>query len=276
MSIDQEAEQSLTEAGHGTAGSGATLIDALCDRLSPSADDHRVADVRIGVGYTGVLLDDGRCGLAYTFRDAAPERGCNVLDEAGTLAGRMASDLARLAKSADMIAAAVGLATLNALAGPPEGESADVLDLLDIGSEDEVGMVGNFRPLTGPLRARAKALHVFERNADTAAGILEADAANDILPRCQVAVVTATSLLNRTMDKLLRLCRNAREVVILGPSTPLCPEVFAGRGVTCLSGVWVTDGPRALRILGEGGGTRRLQPALRKVNLRIADAARRQ
>jgi uncharacterized protein (DUF4213/DUF364 family) len=248
------------------------LIEELCGRLLPAAAGRTVVDLRVGVGYTGVLLDDGRCGLAYTFRDAAPDRGCNVLGEAGTLAGRAAADVARFARSPDPIAAAIGLATLNALGEPPAAADADVLDVIDPRAQDEVGMVGYFRPLVEPLRKRAKALHVFERQADAAAGLLPAEAAADILPRCRIAIVTATSLLNRTMDALLLSCRNAREVVVLGPSTPLQPDLFAGRGVTCLSGVWVTDGPRALRIISEGGGTRRLQPALRKVCLRIRRA----
>ncbi len=71
------------------------------------------------------------------------------------------------------------------------------------------------------------------------------------------------------MDGLLALCGNARDIVILGPSTPFVPEVFAPRGVTMLSGVQVTDAALALRIISEGGGTQKLQPAMRKVNLRI-------
>jgi uncharacterized protein (DUF4213/DUF364 family) len=275
MVFDHQTSQTRRVIAHDRAASGAALIDDVCERLLPLAGERRVVDLRIGLGYTGVLLDDGRCGLAYTFRDMVPERGCNVLDDAGTLAGRAAAELALLAKSSDMIVAAVGLATLNALSEPPAEASADVLELLDVVGDDEVGMVGHFRPLTAPLRDKAKALHIFERHADAATGILAAEMAQDVLPRCQVAIVTATSLLNRTIDTLLDLCRNAREVVVLGPSTPLRPEVFAGRGVTCLSGVWVNDGPRALRILSEGGGTRRLQPALRKVNLRVATALRR-
>ena len=73
-----------------------------------------VADVRLGLGYTAVQLDDGRCGLAYTFRHELHE-GCGVMSEAGTLAGRRASDLAQWAKSTDLLVSAVGLATLNAL-----------------------------------------------------------------------------------------------------------------------------------------------------------------
>lgn len=252
--------------------SSAMLFDALCEHLLPLAAARRVVDVRVGLGYTGVLLDDGRCGLAYTFRDAAAGRGCGVLDEAGALAGRPASDVALLTRAPDPILAAVGLAALNALAERPPDGDADVLELVSIEAGDEVGMVGHFRPLVAPLRRRAKAVHVFERQANAETGVLSAELAADILPRCRVAIITATSLLNRTLDGLLALCRQAREVVVLGPSTPLQPRLFADRGATVLSGVWVDDAPRALRIISEGGGTRRLQPAVRKVNLRVRAA----
>lgn len=45
--------------------------------------------------------------------------------------------------------------------------------------------------------------------------------AAEMLPQCQVVILSATTLLNRTVDDLLDLCRNARELAILGPSTPL-------------------------------------------------------
>ena len=53
---------------------------------------HRVADVRIGLGYTAVQLDDGHVGLAYTFRDQA-QPGCNAFDTARPLAGKPAAEV---------------------------------------------------------------------------------------------------------------------------------------------------------------------------------------
>ncbi len=152
------------------------LIDELCDRLLAAEYVRRVADVRIGLGYTGVLLDDGRCGLAYTFRHETGA-GCGVIGDAGTLAGRMAADVAVMVKAQDPITAAVGLATLNAMAEPPSGGGADILGVLAVTPEDEVGMVGNFGPLAGPLRKQAKALHIFERQANPANDVLGADMA---------------------------------------------------------------------------------------------------
>jgi uncharacterized protein len=82
-------------------------------------------------------------------------------------------------------------------------------------------------------------------------------------------ILSATTLLNRTIDGLLQLCQNAREVAILGPSTPLLPEAFGTHGVTLLSGIQVIDPQRALRIVSEGGGTRQFGGAVRKLTVRL-------
>jgi uncharacterized protein (DUF4213/DUF364 family) len=50
---------------------GAVIIDELVELLSEKAQHRVVRDVRIGLGYTAVVLDDGACGLANTFRDEA-------------------------------------------------------------------------------------------------------------------------------------------------------------------------------------------------------------
>ena len=78
-------------------------------------------------------------------------------------------------------------------------------------------MVGFFGPLVEPLKKRCKALHIFERMPDHGQGVLPEEAQAEVLPRCQIAIVTATSVLNRILDNLLGYCRNAREVMLLGP-----------------------------------------------------------
>jgi len=242
-------------------------------KVAPRTEERTVQDVRIGLGYTAVLLENHACGLAYTLREEAKE-GCSVVQEAGSLAGRPASEVGEWARSLDAIGAAVGLATLNALIEPPpEASDAELLDLLDLTRDDVVGMVGYFGPLVEPLRRRAKELRIFERHRRHAPGVLPDWAASAALPECQVVLISATTLLNRTVDALLDLAGSAREVAILGPSTPLLPELFAGRGVTLLSGVQVVDPERVLRIVSEGGGTRQLGRAVRKLTVRLARPA---
>ena len=243
------------------------LIDEVCNEVLPIAAGHHVADVRIGLGYTGVQLDDGRCGLAYTFRQQTGA-GCAVMPEAGSLTGRSAGELAALVQCRDVIRAAVGLATLNALVRPQGYDTGDILNLLAVDQADVVGMVGYFGPLVDTLRKNSKALHIIEQREDMGANTLPVTSAETILPQCHVVIITATTLLNRTLDGLLSYCRSAREIAILGPSTPMLPRVFAPRGVTLLSGIEVIDPPQALRIVSEGGGTRQLGKSIRKVSVR--------
>lgn len=245
------------------------LANELVDRVKERAAGRMAADVRIGLGYTAVSLDDGECGLAYTLHEGEYE-SCCVVAEAGRVAGRPAAELVEWLKNPDVTAAAVGLAALNALVPAPEtAVEADIAGILQVRAGDSVGMVGYFGPLVTPLRERAGSLRIFERKSNPALDILPDTAAGEHLPACDVVILTASSLLNRTMDRLLELCRGAREIAVLGPSTPFLPEVFRPRGVTLLSGLQVVDPARILKIVSEGGGTRQFGRAVRKLSLRL-------
>lgn len=245
------------------------LVEEIYRTVAGGAAESHVGDVRVGLGYTAVALDNGRCGLAYTLHEKEYE-SCSVVAEAGTLAGRKATELLSWVKSSDQTACAIGLATANALIDvPKEAVESDILDMLPVRSEDVVGMIGYFGPLVGPIRERAQTLHVFERKALPNLGILPDTAAPDLLPSCDIVVLSATTLLNQTIDSLLDLSTKAREIALLGPSTPFLPELFAGKRITMLSGVEVVDTPRLLQVVSEAGGTRHFGRAVRKLNLRV-------
>ena len=229
----------------------------------------RAATVVVGLTYTAAMLEDGRAGVAYTFRDQA-QGGCSVFGGKRPLAGQEASTLLALATSRDPIEAAVGLAVAGALlSSDPADAVGDVLDHLDLDDGDTVGMVGYFGPLVPEVRRRAQRLVIFER-VDLAQGdILPQERAVELLPQCQVAIISATTLLNQTLEPLLEACANCREVVLLGPSTPLCPEIFLGTPVTMLSGVAVRDAQGLLRVVAEAGGTRQFSRMVDKKNLRL-------
>jgi len=245
------------------------LVDEIYTEALALASEHRVTDIRVGLGYTAAALDDGRCGLAFTLHETEYD-SCTVIAEAGALAGRKAADLISWIQSSDETACAIGLATVNALIGFPAGAmESDILDILPVQSGDAVGMIGYFGPLVDSLQKRARRLHIFEREAIPDLGVLPESAIADLLPQCQVAILSATALLNRTMDGLLDKCKAAREVAILGPSTPFLPGVFRGRGVTMLSGVHAIDAPGVLRVVSEAGGARNFGRFVRKLTCRL-------
>jgi uncharacterized protein (DUF4213/DUF364 family) len=245
------------------------LSDEIYQEALAIAGDHNTTDIRVGLGYTAVALEDDRCGLAYTLHEKGYE-SCTLVAEAGTLAGRKASEFISWMKQPDETACAIGLATANALISLPNGAAdADILELLQVQNEDAVGMIGYFGPLISPIKKLARTLHIFERKPIPELGVLPDSAAAELLPQCQVVIISATTLLNHTLDAVLEHCKRAHEIAILGPSTPFLPGIFKKRGVTILSGVHVIDTSRILRIVSEAGGTRKFGSAVRKLSMRI-------
>ncbi|NQT15050.1 MAG: DUF364 domain-containing protein, partial [Planctomycetes bacterium] len=233
------------------------------------AAEQVVADVRIGLGYTAVELAGGQVGVAFTFRQSVRDCCC-AFQGMHPLSGRPASELITLLTSADPIEAAVGLACVNALVNAvdqpfPEG---DILDCLELRPDDNVGMVGHFKPLVPRLKENVRSLTVFDQNTEAHDGIRPADQAFDALSYCQVALITAAAVINHTIDDLLASAVSCREVAIIGASTPMLPDAFSAANVTLLSGVVVQKPKEVLRVVSEGGGMQQFKPHIRKVSLR--------
>lgn len=237
------------------------IVDDLLAEAESDLSQRRIADVRIGLGYTAVLLDDGGCGLAGTLLGEA-EHCCTVLADAGELIGKPALEAAEYALSCDPVASSVAFATLNATLnrnGEPGPSPFEVLPVCGA----EVGMVGYFGPFISELRGRCKALHIFERRP-LSPHVLPDWAAERMLPACDVVLITSLALINNTLDHLLQLAHG--EVALLGPSTPLS-QTFSQYGVSHLFGTVVTDPEAILTTVSQAGGTQRFKGAARKVYL---------
>jgi uncharacterized protein (DUF4213/DUF364 family) len=259
----------MTEAPEPTG-----IASAIVAHLTEQAREARVEDVRIGLSYTAVKLADERAGVAYTFPQ--PGRGCCSFSVPRPLSGRQASDLLPLLESTERLEASVGLACANALANLASDQflEGDVLDQLELRPDDDVGMVGYFAPLVKEVRARARSLTIFETVDEPQADLRPAREAQERLPRCQVALISGTSIINHTIDGLLAATAKCRDVVVLGASTPLLPAAFAGTSVTMLSGAVVRDVPEMLRVVSEGGGMRVFKSLVRKVSVRTGSKPR--
>ncbi|NQS99082.1 MAG: DUF364 domain-containing protein [candidate division Zixibacteria bacterium] len=242
----------------------------LLEFLSPPALGKRVAEVHIGLSYTGVVLDSGEMGVAYTFPGEF-YRGCKCFTNRKPLSGSDALSVLKLLESEVQLERTVALAAANALTDKRSEEflTGDFLDYVDLRPSDTVGMVGNFAPMVANIRSRVKELLIFEIEHQSSPEIYPAQSAFSMLPGCDAAIITGTAIINDTLDRLLIHCRNCRETVILGASTPLIPEAFADTPVTLLSGIKVVDNSLVLRAINEGGGLRKFRKGIKKLNLRI-------
>lgn len=249
-------------------------IDALVDAALSDHKQKRVADIRIGLGYTAVKLDSGECGVACTLRHRLDDDTCSLLPQAGTMTGLKAAEAIPLLRSQNMLEAAVGLATINAVAAPVRVQPGNTTDaslseLLGITSEDRVGMVGYIGPIVKELQRCAREVIVFDEAKPLMNGITATDQEAQILPGCDVVILSATSLLNKTFDSLKDMTLKAREICVMGPSTPLLPEVFRPRRVTLLAGRHILDADKILQIVSEAGGTKRFEKVTQKVYLAL-------
>ncbi|MDD5724381.1 MAG: DUF364 domain-containing protein [Syntrophales bacterium] len=226
--------------------------------------DLQVEEVRIGLGYVGVMLEGGRTGLAAVLRHEL-RSGCSTLGRAGTLAGSGASELLDLLVTGTTpLEKTLGLATANALLCPDaEGEEQDSIALMGLTSGDRVAMVGYFGPLEERIKKTGAKLQIIENDPHRMEEIPDREGRDSILEECSVAIITATSILNDTIEGLLNGLGSPRHVTILGPSTPLCAEAFAKTPVTHLGGSAIRDHRKVMQIISEGGGTPKMRPYLR-------------
>lgn len=201
----------------------------------------RISRVCISLCYTGVMLDNGYVGLCSTpTEDIGHPHLARKLD----FHGSDALEVARLANSFNMIERAVGVAAINALSqylmdseGYDRQLGVDILNALDLRGNDNVAVVGYMRPLVEKLKGVAREVHVFERNPQLRGDALPDTFVESILPKKDVVIISGSSLVNGTLDRLLDLSKGARSVAVAGPTASTLPEPLFKRGAKILAGV---------------------------------------
>ncbi len=246
------------------------FINELIDYALSKASGRGLKDVRAGLGYSCVLLEDDACGVAYTFTNDLGEC-CGIMDEAGSLLGMKCADLIPWAGSSDRLKATLGLAAVNAVINDrkTDWDTGNVMGALKVDSADTFGMVGEFRPILAEMKKKTKNIYVFEQHAASEGMLYPSEAIPQHLPKCDVVVVTSTSIINQTFEGIMSHCGNARHVCMVGPSTPLCPEIFRRYNVSLLAGVVVTDQERVLQVISQAGGTMAMKGSVRQVLVKV-------
>lgn len=238
-----------------------TFTRTITDLLAPVAAQQTIADVRLGLKYSCVRLDNGACGVSWTGAEGAGCCGQNP--DTTPLAGSPATRLLDMLGGPAPLQRTTGLAAANALSAcmdPVPTTETDILDLLAIQPSDHVAMVGMFGPLLPPLRKTGCRLDVIEL-ADRPGTLSPLDG-KKALSACTVAIMTSTSVVTGTIDDLLESLGSPRAAVMLGPSTFMRPEVWDGTKITHLAGARVRDAEAMARLVSEGGGTKILKRAM--------------
>ena len=208
------------------------------------AGDKRVERIVRGVSWTAALLSDGQAGVAmHTTGESRPR----MLE---SLVGLPAAEAARACLSWNLEEAGEGMAVLNACYNTPQrmeelgcrcNESA--LEGVDLAGK-RLGFVGHLvhhSGITESLAQQAKDYFILEKEPKP--GDYPDSACEYLLPDCDVAVITGSAWVNKTMPRLLELTRG-KDVILTGPTVPLCPQLLE-MGIRRLNGCAIVE-PEAL------------------------------
>jgi len=181
--------------------------------------------------------------MAHTYKTGSKEE----IEFAGELAGRSAYELAERLHSSRPLEASLGAAALNSLI-EPSGRRGNVLtDVLEMARGKTVTVVGRF-PLNDLIAKAAGRAYFLE--IEPQEGELPPEAAEKVMPVSDIAVITATALINKTLPRLLELSAGSTTVV-LGPSTPM-NDVLLRYGTDILGGVRVADTDALINSVMQG------------------------
>ena len=219
--------------------------DRVIEIITTGVADVPSGRVIVGFNWTAV---EGPAAIGFA---ASPSRGDGASTTQGTgrYGGRPLSELAALASSANPYERAIGIAAANA------HWNVDTLDLADgDGLSGAVGggrtvVIGRFPGLDSKLPGAL----VLKRRPGP--GDLPAERAPEVIPGCARLFVTASTLVNGTVDDLLALARPTAEITLVGPGTPLCPGL-ARLGISRLAGFVATNPEACLKAVMEGAGAR--------------------
>jgi len=200
----------------------------------------RVERLVHGISWTAAVLSDGRAGVAmHTEGDIAPR----MLQR---LEGLDAKDAAEAVKSWNFEEASEALAVINAYFNTPERlnelnarSSGQALE--DYPSKGKkicfIGKIVRNSGLSIERLESGKDLFILEREPKP--GTLPDSACEFIIPKCDAVLITGSAAINKTLPRLLELCKG-RYTALTGPSVTMCPALLE-MGINSLNGSVITD-----------------------------------
>ena len=221
-------------------------------------DIHQQPDQPITSVVTGSCLTavtSRNLGLASLISHFAPGQ-LSSQPAIGPASVHAAAQLLLDAATTNTDAASLAVAAGNSLLPRPGAATAmsgqDLL--LTFGRGRNVAVVGHF-PFVEKLRESCAGFWVLEKHPRP--GDTPAEEAGGVLPRADVVAITATTLLNGSLAGLLALCRPDAVVILLGPTTPFAPSLFAC-GIDVLAGCETPDPEAALAGIRAGSCFKKL------------------
>jgi uncharacterized protein (DUF4213/DUF364 family) len=245
----------------------------LKDKLALEYDTLTIERVMIGLFFTGVKLSNGAGGVSYTPVKDIPQAVCcpssagRIFDPFKINGMRIADVLTGLT-SIEPIKVSVAVASLNALSaccwekGLTDNYNiqldADAIDAVRMPDGNSIAVIGAFVPILRKLKGRAGKWWIIEQDPNTLKRdelkhFIPADQSEETIATADVLIVTGVTLVNHTLEGILKVARPDAEIAVIGPTASMLPDVLFEHGVRVVGGVWVKKPDELLDVLAAGG-----------------------
>lgn len=237
----------------------------LIEINAKEANQSHISLISIGLGYTCVVLNDGRCGLCYTYLDRKEQ--CTVY-KGESYEGRCCYDLLKtLDTCTNTVERSVIIAMINALnvynIDKLKEDKGLLFDDLKLSRGNKIGMIGYFRPVVKQFKDNGVETIAY----DIGQGVGNENEFYDfVCKEADALIITATSFINNTFTTVMdRIAGFEKPTAVLGPSTIMEESLYKGTPVSIIGGTLPLDNDNILKAIRNGKGTPDLHKYSRKI-----------
>ncbi|WP_027399114.1 DUF364 domain-containing protein [Anaerovorax odorimutans] len=248
-------------------------IDLIKDKIGEELNEITVERAVFGLFFSGVKLSTGHGGLCFTPVKEMPEAVCcpssaKAMPLSGKLKGISVLKYIEEIHSDNPLKRTLGIAALNALSTfywEREKEldykvviREDAFEKVDVTKFKKTVVIGALVPMLKKLTKENSDYKVLEMDSRTLKGdelehYAPATDASIYVPDADLLVITGVTLLNNTLNDLLKIAKKGAEIIVTGPTASMIPDALFKRGVTIVGGIIVTKSDELLDIISEGG-----------------------
>ncbi len=251
------------------------MREKIYEAALPLLRGRKVTDLVVGISLLAVELDGKDLAVSYVLRDEL-KGGCSIFSYACQAVGMPAEEVGRwFVTGEDAIQRAIGDAVLTAASQSQTLVDSDLPFGVRISDTDTVGMIGNIHPVAMQLKKSGCRMIIFDKGQCSQGNLEEniypMERQKELLSQCDVVFLSGTTTINNTIEPLLEMCSNARDVVMIGASTPMIPDGFADSKVSVLAGSWWNheEKEKIFRLISQAAGIRGVGAYMIKKNVRI-------
>lgn len=250
-------------------------VETLYKTLGKQIDELKVERVVFGLFFTGVKLSNGMGGLSYTpIKSLGNAVCCPSSAAAMPNAGRMQGESVKyfidnMFQRDSPLKKTLGIAIINALAttcwkqGKQDRsfileDNTDPIEKVNIEKDSHTVIVGALVPYIKNLIKYNRYLSILELDPLTLKEHerkyhVTSDREYEVVTKADYMIITGVTLINDTLEGLLKMTRPDAKVIVVGPTVSMMPSALFKRNVEYVGGVQVTEPDRLLDIIGEGG-----------------------